>query len=191
MVLAPFIIISLMSCKNEKNAVIRVDGIFEKENIDKFELYKQKLDGAIPEDTIYANICDEPINGEELVDVILAGAEEEIKENKATKKIEVQKRIIPCNGQVLYIGNYRAVSLVRLKDSEELKIIGTSFHDSAKIGYDYILAKISDKKYAYNNGHICGSIQIQYTKDTIGVNEFLAAPIWDSAWHIITVDENN
>lgn len=177
----------IMSCKNNE---IRKAVPYTKMTAKELQLkndiiaYKKIIDSESAADTLIANLCDDAPNQEEIIDETLG------KKNKSApkniKKVHKKnKKKIPCKGQYLDIDQYQHVSLVILNASDSFKIIGRSAHDSYPNYGDFILMKYGENQYAYNLGHICGSIQIGYAKDSININDILHSRIWDSTWHVI------
>jgi hypothetical protein len=156
--------------------------------------YLRRINTEVPSDTIMANICEQPPTDDEIVQEIINAqiTNGDQKKSKAWKYVPVKTRHISssCKGQSIYVMKYSSVTLLKLSDTESVKIIGQSTHDSAGIE-DFALMKYGSGKYAYTRGHLCGSIQIGYPKDTMTTNDILNSRVFDSIWHPIVFARGN
>jgi hypothetical protein len=150
--------------------------------------YLRRINTEIPSDTIFANACEQPPTDDELVQEIINSQifNGNQPKSKPRKYVPVKSRHIkyPCKGQSIYVSKYSKVTLIKLSNSESIKIIGQSMHDSAG-SKDFALMEYEPKKYAFTQGHLCGSIQIEYSKDTMTAKDLLQSRIFDSVWHPI------
>lgn len=178
-----FAAILLLSIYNVKKALVQ---IIDEKTVSDILYFANKINTEAPKTILSVNTCDQQLTDDELLQILLNHYV-----NKTEKEIlkinpDTIRRTAPCKGQTISISNYTSVTQMNFPSNTNVKIIGRSMHDSTE-STDFALMKLGDSVYAYTHGHICGSINFEYTRDSITANDLVTKFQFGASWHMIRI----
>ena len=166
------------------NIKLAIPQIIDEKTVSDIIYFTGKINTETPKSYLNVNSCYQQLADDELMQILLNQYV-----NKTEKEIQkinpdTIRRSAPCRGQSLSISNYTSVTQINFPNNTNIKIIGRSMHDSVNAA-DFALMKLGDSIYAYTHAHICGSINFEYTRDSITANDLVTGTQLGDSWHII------
>ncbi len=146
--------------------------------------FKLLLDTTrMPADTITVNVCyqEDSLTTDNLAYMLAAGTNDTAY-LRSHKFKPHPKRTAPCLGKYIEIPDYQNVTRLNFSKDSSAIIIGQSMHDSPT-SIDITLIKFGKNDYAYTSEHICGTIEIEYTKNIIIPHDILESQGREDGWH--------